>query len=173
MAIPKMHPKSDSRKSLTADRLRVLLHYDPLTGIFVWLMGQRAGQRAGRLTSGGYRQITIEGTPYVAHHLAWLYVKGEWPADEIDHENCVRDDNRFANLREATRRQNNMNARTRRDNTSGLKGASFDKDCGRWKAQICHAGRQRHLGLFDSAAEAHAAYCKAATAIDPDFARFA
>lgn len=162
---------------LTAERLRELLHYDPETGVFKWRVGRRgtarAGTIAGRLHRDGYRRIQVDGVSYAAGPLAWLYMKSEWPAGQIDHENCARDDNWFTNLREANGSQNNMNTRLRRTNTSGFKGVTFHKACGRWQAGIRHAGRHRHLGLFDTATEAHAAYCKAALEIDPEFARFA
>lgn len=163
--------------ALSAERLRDLLHYDPETGIFTWRVGRRGGARAGAVAGSidrdGYRHITIDFVNYLAHRLAWFWMIGEWPINEIDHRNSIRDDNRFAELREATDTQNKRNARISRANTSGLKGASFDKRRGRWRAQIHDAGKQRYLGTFNTAVEAHAAYCKAAMDIDPDFWRTA
>jgi hypothetical protein len=156
---------------ITAERLRQVLDYNPEAGVFAWLLGKRAGQVAGGLNEKGYRLIGIDGRNYRAHRLAWLYVTGSWPALDIDHKNCARDDNRFANLREATPRQNSLNARAHKDSKSGLKGVCLQGS--RWKAHIRHAGQQRHLGYFSTAAEAHAAYCSAAVTIDPEFARFA
>src|SRR6202035_4009666 len=98
---------------LTAERLREFIHYDPLTGVFTWLVlpvcrgprfvGRgpnqvRVGGIAGCVSkSNGYRRIKIGGHPYCAHRLAWLYMTGTWPKDEIDHINRVRSDNRFCN----------------------------------------------------------------------------
>lgn len=165
------------REELTVQRLRELLDYDPETGVFTWRVRRGgaavAGSVAGSIRDDGYRDIKVDGPNYMAQRLAWLYMTGSWPTDEIDHKNCVRADNWWENLREATHSQNTKNALTRRDNTSGFKGVSFYKRNSRWQARIKHAGRQRHLGYFDTAAEAHAVYRAAATAIDPEFARFA
>lgn len=122
--------------TITATRLRELLHYDPETGLFTWKVarqGTRAGAFAGALNHG-YLRITIDWRHYPAHRLAWLYMTGEWPADLIDHINLVSDDNRFVNLRQATRAQNMHNSARPRTNTSGVKGVS--RYAGRWKAQI-------------------------------------
>ncbi len=113
---------------VTADRLKELLSYDPETGIFVWakLSGRRAriGDRAGSFNlSLGYRVIGIDGERHYEHRLAWLYMTGEWPSEDLDHENCDKSDNRFSNLREATDSQNLANVANWAHNTSGLKGA--------------------------------------------------
>ena len=159
----------------TAQRLRELLAYDPATGIFTWRVsrGGAKGRAAGHLDRDGYLRVMIDGAQYYAHRLAWLYMTGEWPANQMDHKNGETGDNRFVNLREATRSQNQKNVRTHRDNASGFKGVVLDKPNKRWRAKIDHAGRTHFLGYFATAAEAHAAYCKAAKDIDPEFARFA
>jgi len=162
-------------KKLTAQYLRELLHYDPETGVFTWIVrrpGVAADSIAGWLNGEGYRQITIDGVHHCANRLAWLYMTGEWPAAQIDHRDGVRNNDRFDNLREATGTQNQRNSRKRRDNASGFKGVHFNTRDKRWMAKIRRDGRQRHLGCFATAAEAHAAYCKAAMEIDPEFARF-
>jgi hypothetical protein len=164
-------------KRLTVQRLRELLAYDPETGVFTWLVTKSSravkGSVAGSINGEGYRQIQLDGAMYAAHHLAWFYVKGGWPTEQIDHRNCTRDDNRFTNLREASGNQNKRNTRISRNNTSGFKGVYFDKRSNRWRAYIHHERRQRYLGTFDTATEAHAAYYKAAVEIDPEFARAA
>jgi hypothetical protein len=160
---------------LTADRLRQLLHYDPETGAFTWRVPQGTaakGDTAGCLNEDGRRRIVINRKTYIASRLAWLYVTGKWPTHQIDHKNCVRSDDRFDNLRDATGAQNQRNTRTRRDNACGLKGVYFGAREKRWIAKIRREGRQIRLGYFATAEEAHAAYCKAATEIDPEFARF-
>ena len=164
------------KDALTAERLRELLRYDPTTGVFTWRVNRGRvahGDVAGSINCDGYVRIRLDGVEYLGHRLGWLYVKGVWPVDRIDHRNCIRDDNRFSNIREATVRQNNRNTLVRSSSRSGLKGASFDRVRGRWRSQIHVAGRQRYLGIFDTAAEAHAAYCEAAIEVDPDFARLA
>lgn len=90
---------------LTQEVLKSLLYYDPETGIFVWLVTRQrspAGKEAGGYDEKGYRRICVNGTKVRAHRLAWLYMTGEWPEDQLDHINGLKDDNRFVNLREAT-----------------------------------------------------------------------
>lgn len=137
---------------LTAERLRELYHYNRETGEFTRLQSKRrweAGQRAGTI-SHGYVRINCDHVIYYGHRLAWLYVYGEWPAAEIDHINRDRADNRWANLRRATRVQNGANLPRKSNNTSGVPGVSFDKRDRRWMAYINPGRRKLHLGSFSS-----------------------
>ena len=102
--------------------------------------------------------------------VAWFYVYGRWPRDEIDHINRIRSDNRIVNLREATHHQNTCNGPPRRTSKSGLIGVSWDSGTGQWRAHITVAGRTRHLGRFDSITEATVARQAAARAQFGDFA---
>jgi hypothetical protein len=117
--------KSSASKmaALSADKLRTLLRYDPETGFFTWKATRRGcspSSNAGTVSKDtGYRIIVIDYRQYRAHRLAYLYMTGAWPAEEIDHRNGVRDDNRWVNLRHATVAQNCRNSRLRADNTSG------------------------------------------------------
>jgi hypothetical protein len=162
---------------LTAERLRELVHYDPETGIFVWLAStnmrgpRRGGKEAGGTTTYGYRRIRIDQNDYQSHRLAWLYTHGEWPSGEIDHINCVRDDNRLVNLRPASRAQQSANASKRSDNTSGLKGVSWNKQRQKWQAMIAVNRRSMNLGCFDNRDAAQAAYRAAAEKHFGEFAK--
>ena len=104
-----------SKSILSHAYLREILHYSFITGEFYWLKSPakniKAGQMAGTLNSGGYRNIAINGKIYRAHRLAWFWVTSAWPANAIDHLNGVRDANYWLNLREATRSQNCCNIR--------------------------------------------------------------
>lgn len=147
--------------ALTAERLRELLHYDPETGIFRWKVARGrkapAGSVAGSLESKGYNQIKIDGRTYMAHRLSWLYFMERWPTDQIDHINGEKADNRFANLREATGAENSHNRRIPRHNTSGVKGVSFDKRYGKWRAELQWDGKSHYLGMFNAIEDAAAA----------------
>lgn len=150
---------------LTQARLRELLSYDPETGIFRWLKAAPRRQRqVGTVAGGlkyGYVSICIDYRHYPAHRLAWLYVHGRWPNGEVDHINRRRADNRIANLREATRKDNSRNG-SLRQNSSGAIGVSWDAQTERWRAHITVDGKMLHLGRFDSIAEAVAARQSAA-----------
>lgn len=163
---------------LTADRLREVLDYNPETGEFRWRVtnstkvpaGTRAGYRSAR---DGYWRVQVDNRMFLSHRLAWLYVYGRWPEAEIDHINLIRDDNRLANLREASRAQNSRNLRAHRDNRAGLKGVSRDLRSGRYEAAIMAEGERRRLGWFATAEEAHQTYCKAVEELHGKFARTA
>lgn len=163
--------------SLTAERLREVLDYDPETGIFTWSLTPRSGITAGGVAGTpnalGYIVIRIDRGRYQAHRLAWLYVTGVWPTAEIDHKNCTSNDNRFANLREAGRSQNIANSRRRSDNTSGFKGVTFHKASGKWHAKIWKDQKEISLRYYNTPEEAHAAYVAAATQLQGEFARSA
>lgn len=151
---------------LTPERLRELLQYDLETGSFIWRVTRSRGARAlnvaGQSTANGYRSIKIDGRKHLAHRLAWLYVHGKWPQQDIDHINGVRDDNRIVNLRDVSRSVNLQNQRRARSLTSGgLIGASKRKPQNDWQASIKVDGKKRYLGLFNTPEAAHAAYVAA------------
>lgn len=146
---------------LTAADLRKRLDYDQISGEFTWIATRSPrvspGDRAGRTDGRGYREITIDGRPYKAHRLAWLWIYGSWPVNDIDHINGVRDDNKISNLRDVTRSVNLQNQkRARCDNSCGLLGVSPSH--GRWQAEIKTPSMKIHLGTFTSPEAAHAAY---------------
>lgn len=163
---------------LDAGLLRSRLDYNPVAGTFRWrVKGQR--HKAGDIAHGwrhrqGYLFLKVGGgntRAYLTHRLAWLWMMGEWPSHEVDHINGIKNDNRWCNLRAATRSQNCANARIQKSNTSGLKGASFKTREGMYEARISKDGKARHLGYFATAGEAHAAYLAAAQNLHGDFAR--
>jgi len=96
---------------------------------------------------------------------------GEMPNMQIDHKNMVGTDNRWSNLRLATKSQNLANSRARKDNFSGFKGAYYDKKSGKWRAQVRHNGKLHSLGRFPTPREANAAYLVAASKLFGEFAR--
>lgn len=120
------------------------------------------GQRAGCFLADGYRQIRVFGKQYREHHLVWLLHMGYLPK-ELDHINCIRDDNRFENLRECTRAENMQNRKfPAKTNRIGLIGVT--KHYNKFRAAITRDGLKTHLGLFDTAELANKAYMDAQAA---------
>ena len=146
---------------LTAEKLRELLHYEPETGIFTWKVSTsnsvKVGDVAGSPDGLGYLRITVWSRRYQAHRLAWFYVYGEWPKLDIDHINRNTSDNRIANLRDISHKQNMQNASKRSDNTSGCPGVSWKKQYSKWQVHIKHNQKQIHLGYYSIIEEAIAA----------------
>jgi len=153
-----------AKTDLTAQRLRELLHYDPETGVFTRLTrtsnSVRVGTVAGTAHKDGMIHIFVMGSVYKAHRLAWLYMTGEWPKNEIDHIDGNNANNAIANLRDVSRRMNQENQRVaRKNNVSGLIGVMRNHK--RWAAQIRTNGTRICIGTFDTKEQAHEAYIQA------------
>lgn len=139
------------RDALMIATWRKKYSYDPLTGV---LTHRRLGRRLGSPNHDGY--LRFNAYPYglrFVHVVAFAMTTGRVPV-EVDHRNRRRDDNRWNNLREATRAQNNANSRKR---TKLPKGVSFVS--GGFKASITVGGRSHYIGFFKTVADASAAYC--------------
>ena len=149
------------KKQLTAERLREVLQYDSLTGVFTWrvMLSNKGpvGSTAGSADKNGYINIGLDNRDYKAHRLAWLYMTGEWPTSEIDHRNTISGDNAWGNLRVVVHQTNAENQRAARiNNKTGLLGVSPSGK--RFKAQIQLRGRQFNLGRYETAQAAHEVY---------------
>lgn len=166
---------------LTSEYVRGILSYDPDTGVLRWKLrtdvrsawNQKfAGKVAGPVGKG-YVKITINDRAFYAHRLAWLIITGQWPLNEIDHKDQNPANNRWDNLRIATRQQNQQNRKRHKSNTSGFKGVFKNQHGVTWSAQIYRFGKKIHVGCFPTAEAAHAAYCVASRDHYGEFARVA
>lgn len=145
------------------EKIKTFLCYDPLTGDFQLLPGHsdkfpNGKSRVGSLNRGGYWCIHIYKKPYPAHRLGWAMINGHFPKShlDIDHINRNKLDNRYCNLRLATRGQNNINSRPRGSNR--LKGAYRTREGKLWRSQIKINNKSVHLGHFRTEEEAHQAW---------------
>jgi hypothetical protein len=147
--------------------IRERLDYDPMTGVFLWRYCEAMprnwntrwdGKVSGSVNNGkGYRVIGIDGGLHMAHRLAWIITTGEWPADQLDHINGNRADNRMINLRSVSQSENQRNRAMSSNNTSGVQGVYWRKAGGKWSAAIRVDDRLIHLGFFTHKADAIAA----------------
>lgn len=149
---------------LTPDKLREVLSYCPETGTFLWKVRtahrSKVGDVAGSLNGQGYRYIKLLGRGYRANRLAWLYVNGEWPKDQVDHINGDRGDDRISNLRDCSNAQNAQNRNAPQGCYKTKKGAGYF-------SVVTVDGERHYLGRFSSAAEAREAYSAAKARLHP------
>jgi len=167
-------PRGIRKPSLYVRKLLLdAYNYNPETGIITSRVATGSGKNwptnrwkaarvVGTTLKNGYRIIISKGNRVLAHRAIWVMVYGINPNCDIDHINGDRSDNRLANLRLATRGQNNINSLKQHNNTSGYKGAYYDKRRGYWNAEIWVNNRKKYLGKFPTAEEAGLAYLEAA-----------
>jgi hypothetical protein len=171
---------------LTIEDLRNRLDYVPATGRFAWKFnpqrtvqwnGRYAGKDASYLNALGYVSIRMkvgdQKVLFQAHRLAFFWMLGKWPEHEIDHVNGDRSDNRWENLREATRAQNAANTSHHQDSKSGVKGVHFCRLRRKWKAGIMAEGRRISCGYHVTKDEAIKARHEAERLFQGKFARAA
>ena len=138
---------------LNQKTLKKYLNYDPETGVFKRKINSgkaKIGDVAGGINGSGYICIRINSVKYRAHRLAWLYVHGKFPDNQIDHINRVKTDNRIENLRDVTQSVNGRNRNLPSNNTSGHIGVKWNKKQQAWKVTVC----QVHYGSFKSKLDA-------------------
>lgn len=143
--------------ALTVEEIQNKFRYEPDTGHIYWIepgKGKIKKKPAGTKLKSGYIGIWAGTQRYQAHRLAWVLYYGCWPNDQIDHINGDKADNRIANLREATNSQNGKNYGFNKSNTSGVKGVSWCKNTGRWRAVIKVNHKSKFLGRYDTKEQA-------------------
>lgn len=145
------------RTAIDIDLVRRSVSYNPETGE---VRSVRTGLVYGHRERDGYIAFKIGGRSVFAHRVAVLLMTGEWPTAVVDHINGDRADNRWGNLRAVTQRINRQNMReAHRDNRAGLLGVSPHR--GGFRAQLYAGGKNKALGTFSTAQEAHDAYVSA------------
>lgn len=131
----------------------------------------RKTERVGCLRPDGYVRVRIDRHHIFAHHLVWALHYGEWPTQDIDHEDRNRSNNVIENLRLANDSQNHANQKMSPLNTTGYKGVTRTP-YGKFHAYLQKNGKVYHLGSHETPELAHAAYCDAAVKHHGEFARF-
>lgn len=174
-------PKKVSLPS--AASIRATFDYDPDTGILRWkrrkvrcgferadnvFNASFAGRKVGCPNGTGYLRVLWAKRHYTVHRIIWKWWTG-LDADDIDHADGDKSNNRISNLRECSRSQNNANSLGRK-RKSEFRGVS--KAGTAWQAYIRKDGEGIYLGRFKTPEDAHAAYCEAARQLHGSFARF-
>ena len=160
---------------MNVSRLKEVLVYNPENGDFYWRQRRGrilAGTKAGCIGQRGISLIRVDFVLHKAHRLAWLYMTGQWPQEDIDHRDGNPTNNRWENLREATDSQNLSNMKKPITNTSGRKGVSRRWDDKAWQVHIRANGKSTYVGSHTDLDEAHKMYADAARKHKGEFARF-
>lgn len=146
---------------ITQKKLKSKINYCPETGVFTWIYGTglvKSGDKAGRVLTTKFRkkysQIKIFKKHYLAHRLAYFYMVGEWPIDQVDHIDGNGLNNKWVNLRAVSASDNCKNKRLQSNNKSGVAGVSFNSQLNKWKSVIYNNKTQIHLGYFSDKFEA-------------------
>ena len=103
-----------------------------------------------RLSSRGYAERRV----VVLMHRQILGIQER--DTEVDHIDGARLDNRRRNLRTATRAQNAQNRRSRPGTASQFRGVTWMRRRTKWRAVGKVNGTRKHLGYFETEAEANA-----------------
>ena len=153
-------------KDITQEELKEVLYYDRDNGNFYWIKKINNKTQLGAIAGAdkeGYRRISINYKTYRSHRLAFLYIIGRFPLNEVDHINRKKSDNRWVNLREVTHSQNQRNSSIKTKHTTGFKGVA--KSGNRYMARI----HNKHLGSFKTAKEAHEAYKRSSLLLHKEY----
>ena len=130
----------------------------------------KKGDEAGSMSGKGYKQVRIDKNVYRYARIIYLMFHGYLP-ECVSYIDSNRLNTRIENLKAATCSQVACHRKTQKNNVSGYKGASIHSKTGLYKAQIYKKGKLYYLGSYNTAFEAHKAYCKAAKKLHGEFAR--
>jgi hypothetical protein len=144
---------------------RVLFSYDQEDHAFIMRFSWYAdGKGYIRTCYRGLDGVTIQDSL----HRMLLKPKG---ALVVDHKNGHKWDNRRCNLRICTKAENNRNAKTRVDSSSGVKGVYWNHRTEKWVVSITFDGRVKYLGTFKDSDDAVLARIEAEAKYFGEFSR--
>lgn len=123
--------------------------------------------------SNGYVKVVLVVDQRIyrsyAHQIIWTMMTGKSLSMKIDHIDRNRLNNKWNNLRIATDSQNGQNRPVAKSSLTQLKGVLTRHKRPGYEARIKGNGKALRLGIFPTAEEAHAAYCKAARELHGEF----
>jgi len=139
---------------LTHERLLEVLHYDPETGIFTWLVDRAIAVRKGKIASK--RSIKIDGAYYRTGRLAFFYMMNKWPIPTVDHIDRNKQNHRWNNLREASRSLQVLNRNPSKRNINGSTGVYYieKRKNKKWRVKLRVQGKSVYRKSFATKEEA-------------------
>lgn len=156
----------------TQKYLKECFTYDPETGLLYWK--HRPVEHFKTVTAWkiwnskypdtlalntlrhGYLTGEISNEPVFAHRVIYKMWYGEEP-EFILHKHGNTQDNRIENFSTGSHELNMKDKITYKNNTSGVKGVSFHKPSGKWRAYISKDRKVKALGLYTDIEDAIAA----------------
>lgn len=126
-----------------------------------------AGKEAGFLNTNGYLRVSLEGKQYYIHQIAFMIMKDYIP-EEVDHKDLNKQNNKWSNLREATRAKNLQNNFKRKNNKTKLKGVSWSKSNNCWRMDITY-NKQKFYSYHPTKQKAYQAYCEMSAKLHKEF----
>ncbi|MBY0473760.1 MAG: HNH endonuclease [Nitrosomonas sp.] len=154
--------ENEFMSEITQEMLKKILRYDLSTGNFTWIA---TNKKAGCITevSPGYFyvKIRIRNKKYYAHRLAFVYMTGEFPEEQVDHVNGDGIDNSWLNIRRVSSLENSRNHKLQINNKSGITGVLWSKKVSKWISMIYVNRKYIHLGAFKKLTQAVEARKKA------------
>ena len=149
------------KEVIDQETVKKLFHYDAESGMLLWRYGNgrnvKPWQQAKAPNGQGYYTVKINGTNYRVHRLIWLYVYGDFPKEDIDHKNRIRNDNRLCNLRAVSRTDNCQNISLPNHNKSGHIGVSWFELRKTWTVYVKVNKKNKWLGYYKNLDDAIAA----------------
>lgn len=143
-----------------------LSRYDEGTGAFT----NNKGNEEGHVGKNGYVYLSLDGKLVLAHRLVFFLENGEWPEEDVDHINGIRWDNRRANLRLVSRKQNLMNRFPNKDRDLQVKNVYKHKS-GRYRVKMKIEGKTKHFGYYSDLEEAKKVAMQAQQKYHGEYAR--
>ena len=137
---------------LTQDRLKELLEYNPDTGEFKWKitknnLNAKKNSKAGSFTNN-YNIITIDYRHYRGSHIAFLYMDGYIPENNVMHINGKSYDDRWCNLKHTSSSCKSKNSKLYKNSTSGVKGVNYNRTVDKWLVRISDKRKNIYIGNF-------------------------
>ena len=115
--------------------------------------GNVRNRKTGRIlkqcvNSHGYYCVDIYGSKRVHRLVASAFLNNPENKKCIDHKNRDKSNNNIINLRYASNIENGQNKSKHKNNTSGVSGIYWNKNCNKWRVQIVVNKKSLHLGYF-------------------------